>query len=316
MQLLEDEPELTEKLGEVPVAVIEKGKVAGAHLLSGANVTPRRWNELFPDLRPGGLAAGLPGGDQGRDLLPDLEGSAPAEAAAAQLPQRRQLRRSRSRNWAASSPRKPRRPASTSSPRPPRPSCWSRTGSSRASAPATAAAARTARSSATSSPAPTSSPRRRCSPRARSATSPTPPTTTSTSHGADPQALGARGEGGLGGHEAARPGHPHDGLAAAQGRRNTTSSAAASSTRWARTSSASASSSASTTPTPPSRVHDALQQFKTHPFIKKMLEGGKRVGWGAKTIPSGGYFSMPKRLSVPGHGDRRRRREHGQRRRR
>ena len=29
MQLLEDEPELTEKLGEVPVAVIEKGKVAG-----------------------------------------------------------------------------------------------------------------------------------------------------------------------------------------------------------------------------------------------------------------------------------------------
>ncbi|HYC82781.1 MAG TPA: electron transfer flavoprotein, partial [Solirubrobacterales bacterium] len=33
MQLLENEPELTEQLGEVPVAVIEKGKVAGAHLL-------------------------------------------------------------------------------------------------------------------------------------------------------------------------------------------------------------------------------------------------------------------------------------------
>ena len=28
LQLLEDDPELTEKLGEVPVAVIEKGKVA------------------------------------------------------------------------------------------------------------------------------------------------------------------------------------------------------------------------------------------------------------------------------------------------
>ena len=40
MQLLEHEPELTEKLGEVPVAVIEKGKVAGAHLLSGANMKP------------------------------------------------------------------------------------------------------------------------------------------------------------------------------------------------------------------------------------------------------------------------------------
>jgi electron-transferring-flavoprotein dehydrogenase len=47
-------------------------------------------------------------------------------------------------------------------------------------------------------------------------------------------------------------------------------------------------------------VHDAVQQFKTHPFIKKILEGGKRVGWGAKTMPSGGYWALPKRFSVPG----------------
>jgi len=47
-------------------------------------------------------------------------------------------------------------------------------------------------------------------------------------------------------------------------------------------------------------VHDALQQFKTHPFVKKLLEGGKRVGWGAKTIPSGGYWALPKHFSVPG----------------
>ena len=46
--------------------------------------------------------------------------------------------------------------------------------------------------------------------------------------------------------------------------------------------------------------HDMLQQFKTHPFISAMLEGGKRVGWGAKTIPSGGYWAMPKKLAVPG----------------
>ncbi len=46
--------------------------------------------------------------------------------------------------------------------------------------------------------------------------------------------------------------------------------------------------------------HDALQELKTHPFVKKILEGGKRVAWGAKTIPSGGYWSMPRRLSVPG----------------
>jgi electron-transferring-flavoprotein dehydrogenase len=52
MQLLEDEPELAEKLGEVPVAVIEKGKATGAHLLSGANMRPSAMQELFPDLDP------------------------------------------------------------------------------------------------------------------------------------------------------------------------------------------------------------------------------------------------------------------------
>src|SRR6188508_789950 len=49
-QLLEHEPELTEKLGEVPVAVIEKGKTPGAHLLSGANMRPSAMRELFPDM--------------------------------------------------------------------------------------------------------------------------------------------------------------------------------------------------------------------------------------------------------------------------
>src|SRR4051795_4056910 len=52
MKLLENEPQLAEKLGEVPVAVIEKGKVCGAHLLSGANMRPSAMRELFPDLDP------------------------------------------------------------------------------------------------------------------------------------------------------------------------------------------------------------------------------------------------------------------------
>src|ERR687897_419770 len=47
-------------------------------------------------------------------------------------------------------------------------------------------------------------------------------------------------------------------------------------------------------------VHDALQLLKTHPFVRDILEGGKRVAWGAKTIPSGGYWALPRRLSVPG----------------
>ena len=49
LQLLEDDPELTESLGEVPVAVLEKGKVAGAHQLSGAVMNPSAIRELFPD---------------------------------------------------------------------------------------------------------------------------------------------------------------------------------------------------------------------------------------------------------------------------
>jgi electron-transferring-flavoprotein dehydrogenase len=47
-------------------------------------------------------------------------------------------------------------------------------------------------------------------------------------------------------------------------------------------------------------VHDALQLLKTHPFVRKILDGGKRVAWGAKTIPSGGYWALPRRFSVPG----------------
>ncbi len=45
--------------------------------------------------------------------------------------------------------------------------------------------------------------------------------------------------------------------------------------------------------------HDLLQQFKTHPLVREILEGGERVAWGAKAIPAGGYWAMPK-LSAPG----------------
>src|SRR6266498_2615020 len=47
-------------------------------------------------------------------------------------------------------------------------------------------------------------------------------------------------------------------------------------------------------------VHDLLQELKTHPFIARILEGGERVGWGAKTIPEGGLLSLPQRLHAPG----------------
>ena len=48
-QLLEEEPALAERLGDVPVAVVEKGKQPGSHLLSGAVVNPRALRRLFGD---------------------------------------------------------------------------------------------------------------------------------------------------------------------------------------------------------------------------------------------------------------------------
>src|SRR5919112_2524154 len=50
MQLLEDEPQLAESLGEVPVALVEKGKNTGSHLMSGAMMDPSAMKKLFPDL--------------------------------------------------------------------------------------------------------------------------------------------------------------------------------------------------------------------------------------------------------------------------
>ncbi|MFL5943470.1 MAG: 4Fe-4S dicluster domain-containing protein [Gaiellaceae bacterium] len=47
-------------------------------------------------------------------------------------------------------------------------------------------------------------------------------------------------------------------------------------------------------------VHDLLQELKTHPKIRKILAGGERLEWGAKTIPSGGFHSLPRRLHAPG----------------
>jgi electron-transferring-flavoprotein dehydrogenase len=46
-------------------------------------------------------------------------------------------------------------------------------------------------------------------------------------------------------------------------------------------------------------AHDLLQLWKTHPLVRGILEGGERVAWGAKALPGGGYWSMPK-LSMPG----------------
>jgi electron-transferring-flavoprotein dehydrogenase len=40
--------------------------------------------------------------------------------------------------------------------------------------------------------------------------------------------------------------------------------------------------------------HEAFQKFKTHPFLHRILDGGKLVRYGAKSIPEGGWYSMPR----------------------
>jgi electron-transferring-flavoprotein dehydrogenase len=47
-------------------------------------------------------------------------------------------------------------------------------------------------------------------------------------------------------------------------------------------------------------VHDLLQELKTHPLVRGLLDGGERIAWGAKTIPEGGFLSLPRRLHAPG----------------
>ncbi|MEP6509856.1 MAG: electron-transfer flavoprotein:ubiquinone oxidoreductase, partial [Gemmatimonadales bacterium] len=46
-------------------------------------------------------------------------------------------------------------------------------------------------------------------------------------------------------------------------------------------------------------VHQLLQKLKTNSMIREYLDGGEMVEWGAKTIPEGGYYGLPKRR----HGD-------------
>jgi electron-transferring-flavoprotein dehydrogenase len=43
--------------------------------------------------------------------------------------------------------------------------------------------------------------------------------------------------------------------------------------------------------------HAEFQRFKQHPFLARLLEGGKLLRYGAKTIAAGGYFSMPQLYS-------------------
>lgn len=40
--------------------------------------------------------------------------------------------------------------------------------------------------------------------------------------------------------------------------------------------------------------HAAFQTWKTHPFVKNLLDGGKLVRYGAKSVPYGGWYAVPR----------------------
>jgi electron-transferring-flavoprotein dehydrogenase len=46
-------------------------------------------------------------------------------------------------------------------------------------------------------------------------------------------------------------------------------------------------------------LHGEFQRFKQHPLVAGLLEGGKMLSYGAKAIPEGGYYAIP-RLAVDG----------------
>jgi electron-transferring-flavoprotein dehydrogenase len=41
-------------------------------------------------------------------------------------------------------------------------------------------------------------------------------------------------------------------------------------------------------------AHAQLQRFKQHPFIREFIQGGEVIAYGAKTLPEGGYFAVPR----------------------
>ena len=204
-----------ESLGEVPVALVEKGKGPGSHLLSGAMMNPSAMQKLFPDLPEERLAHLRRRSTRTRSTCCRTEAGDPAEADAAAVPQPRQPRDLGRAARPLARASRPRRRASTSSARPPAHKLLvedgrvvgvrsgdkgrGRDGEELSNFEPGSDLIAKATVLAEGTPGP---PHRRGDPPLRARLR-------------GPAAVGARREGGLGGREAARPRDPHDGLAAA-----------------------------------------------------------------------------------------------------
>ena len=126
LQLLGEDEAMMERLGEVPVAVIEKAKTCGGHNLSGAVMRPGPLQELFPELsREDWRAKRFAFGEVTKEAVYVLTSAkTKLRVPIPMVPNFRTTatRSCRSRPWPAISRSRPRRAAPTYSPRRPRPS--------------------------------------------------------------------------------------------------------------------------------------------------------------------------------------------------
>ena len=53
-------------------------------------------------------------------------------------------------------------------------------------------------------------------------------------------------------------------------------------------------------PNPEIRPPQLLQDLKKHPFVQQLISDGKMIRYGAALLPEGGYFALPKRFAVAG----------------
>ena len=246
-QLLEEDPETAERLGDVPVAVLEKGKRPGSHLLSGAVLNPR--GAAAAVQRQQALRRACRSTTGRHESVYFLTRSVRADPGAADDAEPRELHR-------LALPARPvprRRGGGGRSDDPPRDARdeAARRRRPRARRPHRRPRPRPERRGARQLRAGLGHPRPHHRPGRGDAGTPDrrgdravrPP-------GREPAGLGARRQGGLEGREAARPRRSTRWAGRCARARSTASSAARSSTRWARTWSRSAWSSASTTATP------------------------------------------------------------------
>ena len=296
-QLVQESPELAERLGEVPVAVLEKGKQPGSHIVSGAVVNPRGLRRLFRGQK--GIAD-MPffgeveaeavyfmrphNGDPNSDPADDEESR---QLRGVALPARA-LARGGGRRGRSDDPARDHGREAPGQGRP-----CSRRQDRRQGARPERGAASELRAGFGHRRARDDPLRRHAGPPDRRRARDVRP------RGREPPGVGARREGGLEGGSAAASRRAHDGLALRSRAKYrefggsfiypmgddmlTLGMVVGLDYRDAELS-----------------VHDVLQELKTHRLVRRMLEGGERVGWGAKTIPEGGFVALPRRLHAPG----------------